>query len=142
VKSSPGHRKWPDHRLEEEPIAQRVQVAIDGELIADSEDVVKVSEDNAPVRYYFPRSDVRMERLAPSAKTTQCPFKGTANYFHIRTGGRQVLWDAVWSYEDPYVEHRGLKDRVAFYDDRVAEIEITREDGAPTATAAGAAPRR
>jgi uncharacterized protein (DUF427 family) len=123
MKSSPGHRKWPEHRLEEEPISQRVQVAIEGKVIADSDDVVKVREDDAPVRYYFPRSDVRMELLTPSAKTTQCPFKGTAHYFHIRADGRE-LRDAVWTYEEPYAEHRGLKNRVAFYDDKVAEIEI------------------
>jgi uncharacterized protein (DUF427 family) len=124
MKHSPGHRRWPNHLLQEEPIAQRVQVAVDGKVIADSENVVKVYEANAPVRYYFPRGDVRMDVLAPSPTTTECPFKGIARYFHITAGGRK-LRDAVWTYEDPYVEHRGLKGRIAFYDDRVPDLVVT-----------------
>jgi uncharacterized protein (DUF427 family) len=124
MRASPGHRKWPDHLLQEEPIAQRMKVAVDGEVIADSDDVVKVYEADSPVRYYFPRRHVKMDRLARSSTTTECPFKGTAKYFHIHAGGTK-LQDAVWTYEEPYAEHVGLRNRVAFYDDRVPDIEVS-----------------
>jgi len=123
MKKSPGHQKWPHHKVREERIGQRLQVRIDGDVIADSNDVIKVNEDQHPARYYFARSDVRMDRLERSDTTTECPFKGTARYFDLILADRRFE-DAVWTYEEPYDEHRELKDRVAFYDDKFPDIHI------------------
>ena len=123
MSKSPGHQKWPAHKVQEERIAQTVEVVVDGEVIASSSDVIAVEEDRYPRRYYFPRSDVKMEKLERSPTTTECPFKGTAHYFHLNVGGKK-LNDTVWTYEDPYDEHRELKDRLAFYDDKVPQIRI------------------
>lgn len=122
---SPGHQKMPDHSVVERPAGKRLQVAVDGEIVADSSDVIEVDEDGNPPRYYFPRSDVRMDRLVQSTRTTRCPFKGTANYFSIDIHGKK-LQDAVWTYEDPYQEHLGLTERLAFYEEKVPGLEIRR----------------
>src|SRR5689334_12966828 len=103
MNKSPGHQKWPDHKVEESPMNQRISVEINGEQIADSSDIIRVDEDRHPVRYYFPRTDVRMDMLERSDTTTTCPFKGTAHYFHVKLGDRKFV-DAVWTYEDPYDE--------------------------------------
>lgn len=123
MSKSPGHQQLPDHSIVERPLRKRMQVTVDGEVIADSTDIIRVDEDGSPVRYYFPRADVRMDRLERSTMTTQCPFKGTANYFSINVPGRK-LKDAVWTYEDPYDEHLGLKERLAFYDEKVPGVSI------------------
>ena len=123
MNKSPGHQTWPDHKVVEELLGQPMTVEVNGETIARSTNVVRVKEDNHPIRYYFPRSDVNMNKLEPSATKTECPFKGVAHYFNVKAAGRNYT-DAVWSYEEPYDEHHGIKDRVAFYDDKIPEIHV------------------
>jgi uncharacterized protein (DUF427 family) len=124
MSKSPGHRKWPDHKVQERHVSGKVQASVDGVVVAESNDVIKVEEDRSPPRYYFPRGDVKMDRLVSSATTTECPFKGTARYFDLDVSGKK-LKDAVWSYEDPFEEHTALKERVAFYDEKFPAIQVT-----------------
>ncbi len=121
---SPGHQQHPDHKVVDTPMETRMTVEFDGEILADSSDVVRVDEDGHPARFYFPREDVFMRSLEPLAKTTECPFKGKASYFGIRTADG-TLDDAAWSYEDPYDEHRDLAGRVAFDDFRLSSGELS-----------------
>lgn len=120
---SPGHRKMPDHKVEEQRLKERLQVEVKGRVIADSGDVIRVREDKHPDRYYFPRSDISMDLMERSSSTSKCPFKGEAHYYNLTAGDRQ-LEDAAWTYEDPYEEHMSLKDRVAFDADKIREIEV------------------
>lgn len=127
MSQSPGHRKWPEHAVREAPVSETVTVELDGQVIAESRNAVRVDEDGSPPRYYLPRADVRMDRLERTATTSQCPFKGTAHYFALSLdggGNGGKLDDAVWSYEEPFDEHRTLKDRLAFYDDKYRNIRV------------------
>lgn len=94
------------------PAGVRVRVTFNGELIADTRDAV-VLEDV----YYVPRKDVKMERLIRTSHTRYCPDKGHATYFTICNG--QTARHAVWSYERPLPEMMGIRERVAFYPDKV-----------------------
>lgn len=127
MSKSPGHQKWPEHKVLETPIGGRVTVELDGKVLADSRDVIRVDEDGSPARYYFPRTDVSMDKLVRTATTSQCPFKGTASYFSLSLddGAKGAkLDDAVWTYEQPFDEHQSLKNRLAFYDDKYRNIHV------------------
>jgi uncharacterized protein (DUF427 family) len=102
------------------PAGTRVQVTVKGELIADSTDAIRLEEGSYPAVYYFPRKDVRMERLERTAHSTHCPHKGDASYFSIK-GGPQ---NAVWSYETPFEKMGAIKELVAFYPDKVDSITV------------------
>jgi hypothetical protein len=69
----------------------------------------------APVVYYFPRKDVKMERLVRTEHQTYCPFKGQASYYSMKDGPE----NAVWTYEQPYDEMLAIKEHLAFYPDKV-----------------------
>jgi uncharacterized protein (DUF427 family) len=123
--SAPGFTKYPQHSISATPAEVRVQVTFRGEVIADTRDAVQLHEAMgsgkstvAPVVYYIPRSDVKMERLVRSPHHTYCPFKGEASYFSLEDGPE----NAVWSYEQPYDEMATLKDLLAFYPDKVDSI--------------------
>ncbi len=100
----------------------RVEVRVDGLVIADSTRALVMRAPGTPDVQYVPRDDVDMTRLIRSARTTHCPYKGDASYWSIRTG-RRVLDDAVWSYEVPYPDVAAIAGHLAFYSDRVDAIE-------------------
>lgn len=67
--SGPGYQQYPGHRITTRPAGMRVQVWFKGEVIADATDAIQMQEAMegstvAPVVYYFPRKDVKMERLS------------------------------------------------------------------------------
>lgn len=124
MSKSPGHRKWPEHKVEERPLEQHLQVRVQGEVVADTKRAIVVNEDEYPPRYYVPRSDVVMEKLSDSQTTSKCPFKGEAHYFNINVAADQ-LEDAAWAYDAPYDEHRALAGHIAFYEE-LPGIEINR----------------
>jgi uncharacterized protein (DUF427 family) len=121
--SGPGYKKHPDHRITTKPAGVRVQVTFNGEVIADTRDAVEMKEGDYPVVYYLPRKDVKMDRLARTTHTTYCPFKGQASYFSLTNGPE----NAVWSYEQPYDEMSVIRERLAFYPDKVDSIIAGKE---------------
>lgn len=116
--SAPGYKQRPDHRITTKPAGVRVQVKFRGEVIADTRDALEMKEGDYPVVYYVPRKDAKMDRLTRTSHTTYCPFKGHASYYSLANGPE----NAVWSYEQPYDEMLAIKERLAFYPDKVDAI--------------------
>ena len=116
---APGYKQYPNHRISAKPANVRVQVTHKGEVIADTRDAIALHETHvghvvAPVVYYIPRKDVKMERLARTEHHTDCPFKGQASYYSLKNGPE----NAVWTYEQPYDEMLAIKELLAFYPDK------------------------
>ena len=120
---APGYEKYPDHRITTKPAKQRIQVKFQGEVIADTSDAIEMEEPVrgstvAPIVYYIPRKDVKMEKLERSDHHTYCPFKGEASYFSLKNGPQ----NAVWTYEKPYDEMSSIRELLSFYPDKVDSI--------------------
>ncbi|WP_085920482.1 DUF427 domain-containing protein [Halomonas sp. CSM-2] len=98
-------------RIELHPVNQRVQVHVDGNLLADSTQALELRETGYPPRHYFPREDVRMDLLTLSETTTHCPFKGTTVYFSL--GDNK---DIAWSYEEPIESMQSIAGMMALYE--------------------------
>jgi uncharacterized protein (DUF427 family) len=97
-------------RITLHPTQQRLQVQVEGILLADSINTLALCEYGYPSRHYFPREDVRMNLLTSSKTTSHCPFKGYAVYFSLGESR-----DVAWSYEEPIEGMEPLAGRVAFY---------------------------
>ncbi|MFZ4111462.1 MAG: DUF427 domain-containing protein [Polymorphobacter sp.] len=80
-----------------------------GVTIADSSDTVVV-EGN----HYFRVDAVDPALLKPSATTTVCGWKGTANYYTLIVGGAENA-DAVWYYANPKPAAAEIMGRLAFW---------------------------
>jgi uncharacterized protein (DUF427 family) len=115
---APGFQSNPDYKILFEPSPRRVRVEFGGEVIADSTVVHLLFETRHLPVYYFPRADVRFDRLRPTDHHTYCPYKGTASYWSIAVGDR-LSENAVWGYPEAFTEVAAIKDYVAFYWDRV-----------------------
>lgn len=112
----------PDHPITVERNPARIVVTLGGRVIADTRDALTLREASYPAVQYIPRKDVDMSLLARTDHSSHCPYKGEASYFSIPSGGERSR-NAVWTYESPHAAVATIKDRLAFYPDRVDSIE-------------------
>jgi uncharacterized protein (DUF427 family) len=86
-----------------------VKAIWNGVIVAESDDTVVV-EGN----HYFPADAIRPELFKPSATTSICPWKGTANYRSLVVDGKENA-DAAWYYADPKEAAANIRGRIAFW---------------------------
>lgn len=111
------------HPITIEPTKARVQVRINGELIADTTSALGLQEASLPLVQYIPLADVVAERLTPTDTSTYCPFKGDASYYSVTTSAGDTVQDAIWTYRQPYPAVAAIAGHVAFYSSK-ADIQI------------------
>ena len=112
------HPRDPYTRVDILPTSRQMRVELDGVVLAESTNARVLFETGLPPRWYIPKTDVRMELLAPTGTATHCPYKGQAQYWAVRVGDRLVE-DLAWSYRTPLPESQKIAGLVAFYNERV-----------------------
>ena len=79
------------------------------QVIAQSNNTIVV-EGN----HYFPADSIKKGFFKESSYTTTCPWKGTANYYHLEVDGKTNN-NAAWYYPQPKDAAAQIKDMVAFW---------------------------
>jgi uncharacterized protein (DUF427 family) len=112
------HPRDPYTRVDILPSSRHVRVEVDGVTVAESTSPRLLFETGLPVRYYLPKTHVRMDLLVPTDSLTHCPYKGEAEWWSVRANG-SVHEDLAWSYRTPLPESQKIAGHVAFYDEKV-----------------------
>lgn len=120
-----------DHPITIEPHSRRVIVRAGDRLIADSIHALALREAAYPVVLYLPRADVDLAQMQRADLTTHCPYKGDANYYSIPEAGPRGA-NIAWTYEDPYEAVEAIAGHIAFYPDRVVDIEEVAAESEPS----------
>jgi uncharacterized protein (DUF427 family) len=92
-------------------------VELDGRVVAESSEPRLLFETHLPVRFYLSPNDILVELIA-SARRTYCAYKGEARYWTIEIGSKTYR-DIAWSYAAPLRDGEYIRDRIAFFDEKV-----------------------
>ena len=123
------HPRDPYTRVDVLASSRHVRIEVDGVTIAESTSPRLLVETGLPVRYYLPKTDVRMDLLTATDTVSHCPYKGQAEWWSVRAGDT-VHADLAWSYRTPLAESQKIAGLIAFYDEKVdvyvADVHQTR----------------
>jgi len=111
------HARDPYTRVDILPSSRRVRIEAHGVVLAESDRPTLLFETGLPVRYYLPKTDTRMDLLAPTDAVTHCPYKGEAEYWALNHDDE--IGDVAWSYRTPLPESERIAGLVAFYPGKV-----------------------
>ena len=112
------HPRDPYTRVDIVPSSRHVRIEVAGVTVAESMSPRLLFETGLPVRYYLPKTHVRMDLLRPTDSVSHCPYKGDAEWWSVRIDG-QTHRDLAWSYRLPLPESQKIAGLVAFYDEKV-----------------------
>jgi uncharacterized protein (DUF427 family) len=112
------HPRDPYTRVDILPSSRHVRVDLEGVTIAESTSPTLLFETGLPVRYYLPKTHVRLDLLTRTETVTHCPYKGQAEWWSVRAG-QNVHDDLAWSYRTTLPESQKIAGLIAFYNEKV-----------------------
>jgi uncharacterized protein (DUF427 family) len=139
IRSAPRLDRVEGHQIELADEPRRVEVVIDGIVVASSTRTLTLAETGLPLRHYFPRDDVAWEHLHTTTTETVCPFKGQASYWTVRVGDTEHN-DVAWAYETPIDGVDRIAGHVCFYVERADHVidgEVVERPLSPWSQPAG-----
>ncbi|EPD68813.1 DUF427 domain-containing protein [Streptomyces sp. HGB0020] len=113
------HPRSPYSRVDTLRSSSSVRVEVDGVLLADAPNCVKLFETGLPTRYYIERMYVDWTRLRHSDTVTHCPYKGTTSDYWSFDGEMGPHEDIAWAYDFPTIHANRIAGLVAFYNEHV-----------------------
>ena len=96
-----------------EPVAERIQIAFNGRVVADTTEAKRVLETTHPPVYYLPREAFTCALVAETGGSF-CEWKGVASYWSLRDGDR-IAQRCGWSYPEPTPAFAIIRDHLALY---------------------------
>jgi uncharacterized protein (DUF427 family) len=121
------HARDPYLRADARRGSRHVLVEVGGVEVADTARPVLLDETGLITRYYVPLADVRHDLLVPSETFTECPYKGRAEYWSVRTPDGRLCADAAWGYSPPLPDVGAIAGHLGFWQER--EDTVLRIDG-------------
>jgi uncharacterized protein (DUF427 family) len=121
IKKGIHNPKDPRHFMRVRPADKIVEVWLDDECLAQSKSALLVQENGFDMydpAYYVPTSDIVMDKLKATDKSTHCPLKGDTTYFDY-TGGERDIEGIGWEYSKPFDRSEELKGHIAFDTNKV-----------------------
>jgi len=112
------HPRDPYTRVDILASSRHVEIKVEGVTVADSHQPRILFETGLPPRYYLPLAHLRLDMLTTSDTETHCPYKGTANYWHLSVNGERHE-DFVWIYRAPLPESQKIAGLAALYNEKV-----------------------
>ena len=96
-----------------DPLRRRMRVRFGGTWIADSVNVLLISEPGRYPLAYFPKTDISPDSLQGTEHTTRHPDFGLTSWYTVRAGGQSAPRGA-WEHMDLQIYASELQARVAF----------------------------
>jgi len=112
------HPRDPYTRVDILASSRLVVVSVGGIAVAESRSPRLLFETGLPVRFYLPRTHVRMDLLELSDTVAHCPYKGAAQTWDVHLGDA-VHENLAWSYPSPLPESQKIAGLMAFYNEKL-----------------------